>query len=123
MATVIETFNNDPRNKIKAKLNEYWEKTKAAGWSLLDWASKNKEISVPLALGLGSLIFDKARVHNREVKNQREMETKLRTIYDRHTGITYYMNRIPKRKQLQQINARLKNDDDLGDILDDLGLL
>lgn len=123
MATVIETFNNDPKNKIKKKIGEFWEKTKASGWALLDWAANNKEISVPLALGLGSLIFDKARVHNREVKNRREMETKLRTIYDRHTGITYYMNRIPKRKQLQQINSRLKNDDDLGDILDDLGLL
>lgn len=121
--TPIETFNNDPKVKIKRKLDEMWEKTKSAAWSVLDWAQKNKELSVPLALGIGSLIFDRSRQRGREAKAQRELETRLRTVYDRHTGVTYYMNRVPKRKHQRMINERLKAGDDIGDILDDLGLL
>lgn len=121
--TPIETFNNDPKIKIKRKINEAWEKTKDTAWAVLEWAQNNKEISVPLALGLGSLIFDRSRQHSREAKAKRELETRLRTVYDRRTGITYYMNRVPKRKQQRQINERLDSGERIGDILEDLGLI
>ena len=123
MATVIENFNNDPKTIIKVKLYRAWDKTKDAAWKLLEWAQANKEISVPLALGIGGLIFDKSRQHGRDVRAKKELETRLRTVYDRHTGITYYMNRVPKSKQQRQINQRLQNNEPIGDILEDLGLL
>ena len=123
MATVIENFNNDPKNKFRAKVNAACEKIKTATVKLLAWAQDNKEISVPLALGLGSLIFDKTRQHNRDTRNKKELETRLRTVYDRHTGVTYYMNRVPKAKQQRMINQRLAAGENIGHILDDLGLL
>ena len=123
MATVVENFNNDPRNKVRAKINAVGEKLKDLTVKTLVWAQENKEISVPLALGLGGLIFDRSRQHSREVRAKKELETRLRTVYDRHTGITYYMNRVPKSKQQRLINQRLQNNEPIGDILEDLGLL
>lgn len=123
MATVIENFNNDPKIKIRVALHRAWDKTKDVAWKLVDWAEKNKEISVPIALGVAGLLFDRGRQHQKDVRAQKELETKLRTVYDRHTGVTYYMNRVPNRKQQRQINQRLLGNEAIGDILDDLGLL
>lgn len=77
MDTVIETFNRDPRNKIKAAINKAVNKVKDTTVKAWHWAVENKEVAIPIAIGALGIITDSAKQHNRDMRSKHENDRKL----------------------------------------------
>jgi hypothetical protein len=123
MSTVIETFNRDPRNKIKAAINKTVDKVKDTTAKVWNWAVENKEVAIPIAIGALGIIADGAKQHNRDMRDKHENDRKLRTFWDPRECRHYYTNRVPSKRQSRVIGERYRNGESYGSILESMGLL
>ena len=124
MSTVIETFNRDPRNKIKAAINKAVNKVKDTTVKAWNWAVDNKEVAIPIAIGALGIITDSAKQHNRAMRAKHENDEKLRTFWDPSEFRHYKTNRVPTKKQSREIGRRYRTGKETyGEILESMGLL
>lgn len=121
--TPIETFEKNPKNKLKRAFGRAIEAVKVNATRAIAWAEKNPSIAIPLALSVAKGIFDAAKDHRRNSRYKRELDDRMRTVYDPSSGIHYRLKHAPTSRQQRLIKRRLDAGENKIDILEDIGLL
>lgn len=122
MSEIEVEVREDENGEQRAE--ETWKtKAKQKGKAALDWASKHKtEVIAGLTIAVPAVV-DIVKIVAKKGANDDERELKERFVYDRSKGHYYETKRKLKSSEWLQIDQRRENGEQLGRILDDMGVL
>lgn len=103
------------KRKIKNGVNKVVDKTKSA----VEWGLEHKEIVIPVIVAVGGTAKKAAGAH----KVHEEQKERLTRFYDPRKRTYTYTKRIPKNKELLELERRYENGESYREILTDMNLV
>ena len=114
-----ETLKEFKKEAFKRKVKSGFDTVVSKGKAAVNWGIEHKEVVIPVAIaGSGAVkkMASARAAHLEDVSRQTR-------FYNPRTGTYAYAKRIPKKKEMLEIESRYAKGESYRAILDDMGLL